>query len=1695
MGCINTNTPGFKKIADVYGKSLAERFVRGYSKNVKGLTDDFYYPNLTEIKDWLTVDKSRIVNNVSVALEENPQLSAEGIKGLLSGVIHSFNDTLFITTGPTVSPLLIRPEVRDTIFNPHVKIIRELADRFPQIISIRETNNTYRKIIEIRPQEVDQQGVLFSKSGTTSSSRASTKTVSAVKDFLKRIGVNIQSLEQISVNGIKQDANGAAFIMQKLIQVVQGAEVGVLPEEAMHFAVAIIKQTNPALYKKLLSEVNGFKLLDNINKVYGTDPLYRGKDGKPDVNKLKEEAIAKILAEIIINKSEGVTERPELLSKVGGWWRAIIDWFKEKFITSGFDQAAMDILSGKDIGTAEDIREESDKVFLQKDAQTMIFDKLDTVSNSIIKKEDQPNEDDNGYYIGKIKIPRRVTDLIKGWYERRFKDKDLTKSDFQKAIDDLKAEKGTAGHAALEFAFHKLVDTNGYLRVSIEDDSDYDAVFKNFKEAFERDKYEILRDNLEARLKSFKDGTRFKSEVIVHDPTRGVAGTIDFLAVEQSGKTHILDWKFMNLGKKYEDVPWYKVTAWNNQMTQYKLILQNAYGIKSEDFGQTRMIPIQANYSEANAKLNILPKLTDIVIGDVDVKKISQNYLLPVGLESEKTGIKEVDILIEKLNAMYRRFSEKKVLPSDKQTKAEQLNTLFTAIRQLQIKGDLKPLLDQSKILNKQIKATIEKYNTDFKGKDPLKFTEKEINDFAGELQTAQEAIQVYTDLDTGLASLFEEDTPENRALQQDLKDTVYAARLLEKKMEHVLNDYVSDIIAKSEGIDNLLSPEKIIKGITKLFSSTATLQLKSIELLYKKANKAFYYSGVDTLAESKELEELKKNYEVLAAKKGLNKKTFFDLIKKKDKNELIDEHKPEFYKTLRKKIQEKDSTWIKANIDVEAYREHLKVKLAEEIDRIEKRHRVGTAADEASTIKKEIANAEELYSISYDNSPGWLLNDQIKKFPKDIWISDEWKQLNIKGNEAAKDFYDYIIRKNNEYQDLGYINKLEARVFLPFVRKGLTEKLITGGQVRLGEQFFRDISIDEGDIGYGQIDPLTGKTVNVIPKYFTSDITGELSTDLFRTMAFYNEAAIRYKYLSQIEEQIKAIVAVEKTKKAIATSIFGKTDYNETTGELQTTPDNNENSKLVEDMMKAIIYGQRYITSETFDQLLFKMGSWGTTFNKKLGLKIFPEDLEGRQVSVNKIISQLNNTFQLSTLGLNLLSASSNLFGGNSHSMINAGTYFTKTDYIAAEGMIVINKFNGTNHKLMLGALEYFLPLTENYNREVAKRLSLNKLTAESLQDGLMYFMRQSDWNVQTSNFYAYLKNTIVQDGQVLNVREYLRTTDKYKDKYQVTSEQRSALKDEFEKDVNDLIDTQGVLKLATVVDDKFTIPGVDQKSQSVVELRRKVQQISKNALGNLSEDDLRTINMQIYGKSFMVFKNWIPRLVDVRMGNMKYNSASDAYEWGRMRMVFKVLSDDFLGSIGNLKNSLIANEKGVDYMRELFEKKKAEYKKDTGKTLNMTETQFMDLVRSNIKAQLIDVIFMSIMIGMVMALKAYAPPDDEDPAVKSQYRFMVRTFDKFKDELSYFYDPTSFLGLVSKGIFPSISLLDNMTKGTKNFMIENWAISTGNEKLEKSNQVIKYWMKVFPFTNQMIGYLPMFYPELAKDMGVKIQANYGIR
>ena len=1500
--------------------------------------------------------------------------------------------------------------------------------------------------------------------------KASPKLISLMKEFIKSIGVDYKLVSDVVVDGVKQDANGVALIMQKLIQVVEGQEDVALPEEAMHFAVEIIRQTNPKLYQQLLKEINGHPKLNAVIAAYGNDPAYQ-KDGVRDIVKLKEEAIAQVLA----NRLEDVVGRT--------WFQRIIDFLTPRFMKAGFDKASMDVLSGK-IASVEDIDVSQRGAYFQLSTGERVFNDLLDTSKRIEPK-------DGGYELDGIKSVRRVSDFAKEFYERIFPPS--AKSEFEDAVNSLKAEKGTAGHTDIEYALKMLVDpTTGLLREEMLDDEDYVSKLN----PNDKRMYEILRDNLQERLLAIDEkspGTRFMSEVKIFDKKRKIAGTVDFVAVTPEGKVSILDWKFMDLNTdRYEDVPWYKVEAWRIQMGKYKDIISTNYGVKSQDFDQTRMIPILAKYTKADFEKEILPRLIEVKIGSANIQNIAEDYLLPVGLADEKTGNKKIDKLIEQFNATYRKLAEEKVNDSERGSKAEQLNALYKAIRHLQIKGNVVPLINQAKILNKQVSMLLKRYNTDFEGKDPSEVDADKINAFAGMIRVHLEALQPYLNLKQ-LGSLLTDETEENDKLKLELGAT---------------RDKVEDYIFQLEELDETFgekfnntssTPEKVVKGISKWFSSISTIQVANVQTLYKLANKAFGLSNIETLEQVKRLNVLKDEYTKWASSKGLSIGNYFNILMKKDKNELIDQYDKKFYDELKSRIAKKDVDWILDNVNKDLYREHLEELTEKEIQYILSRPRVGTEEEVKASIKRDMAKVYAKYDIQNKNSNGWLLYKEVRQFPKtDKWESEEWKELNKPENAPAKKFYDYIVERNKYFQSVEYLNGKAARKFLPWIRKGFTEGLVFEGKSRgLGEQFLRNISMDENEAGYGQQDPVTGELINSVPKYFTKDLGEGYSTDLFKTMALYNEYAIKFKNLKDIEERSLQLLRIERNKKSIMTSTFGTllTEGDD----LKYNPNNLENSKLLEDMIKSVVYQQKYIQSEVFDVALGKISGFGKTLNSKLGITLFPENLEERQLSANKFLDTINTQFQLNTLGLNPLSAISNLFGGTANGLINAGKYFTKTDFLKTQMWMLAGKMRGGEDRVKaLAALDYFAPFVESYNKNAARKLSLNKIDEQAVQDYLMFLMREGDEGVQALNFYTFIKNTIVQDGKIVNAREYLRSTDEYKAFYSGTQEERKARADKFEKDVQELLDDKGVLKLGEVVDGEFVIPGVDKKSDSVIEFRRLVQSFTTDALGSMSEENKRLVNMNVYASSMMVFKNWIPRLVDMRIGNIKYNAASDAYEWGRMRMIFGMVFTDTLKSINSLKSALGGNnDVWLDQVRSLYERKQTEYEANTGKKLDMTEDEFIALVNQNVKNQAVDLIILLGLISLLAGLKAAAPDDDEDVLVKNQYKFLLKATDKLTDELMYFYKPTTPLDLISGkgGIFPSIGLLDNYKKFATNFLAENYGIITDNEEMQDDATPIKYLMKSFPIASQAAGYLPMFYPSLAKDLGIKMQSQYGIR
>lgn len=189
------------------------------------------------------------------------------------------------------------------------------------------------------------------------SSVASKETVEQMKKVAEQMGVNLIALDEyikgnpdVNVKGV----NGLADLMKGIIAIAQGKEDVALTEEMVHIATSIIEQVNPQLVTNLISKISQYKIYNIVLEKYKTNKAYQLPNGKPNIRKIKKEAVDKLIAEMIINMSEGTTEFPELLEKesrnlVQQMWDAILSSIRALYRKSDIDlfqQTAQQISEG-----------------------------------------------------------------------------------------------------------------------------------------------------------------------------------------------------------------------------------------------------------------------------------------------------------------------------------------------------------------------------------------------------------------------------------------------------------------------------------------------------------------------------------------------------------------------------------------------------------------------------------------------------------------------------------------------------------------------------------------------------------------------------------------------------------------------------------------------------------------------------------------------------------------------------------------------------------------------------------------------------------------------------------------------------------------------------------------------------------------------------------------------------------------------------------------------------------------------------------------------------------------------------------------------------------------------------------------------------------------------------------------------------
>jgi hypothetical protein len=1482
----------------------------------------------------------------------------------------------------------------------------------------------------------------FAQLETQSEQAADPNIDQKVKNFLASIGVRLSIVDQLrDREGKPMTGIAMADMLNKIISVVEGqADITTLPEEAAHFFVEMLGTGSP-LYKEMYDKVTSYKLYSDVVAAYKDNSLYRNNDGTINFDKLKKEAIGKIIMSYVISQETGVDE-PAKVMQAQKWWQKV--W---KFITNLFSQApkrngaienpfataARQILENDTTGLNESNL--TDNLFLQAESNN---DFAGALWNKI--KQDQARFDmDNSKdpVTGKPKhvyirdgnpilnadgSARSVTsNVVDPWYRSKFPvDR---RSDIQKMIDDLKAEYGTEMHDYIEKVINRYVDSDtGLLR-----SKPLDPVPSKFNLEIQGK----LDGYMRSLLASYPTGTRFMAEVRLYNSRKRMPGTTDLLVFLKDGSVDVYDWKSQEVRDNETELKWFKEPAYRLQLDEYTETLEKEYGILK--FNKVRAIPIRTIFK--NTKMSDTWVPTDLK--DPSMLPESKEYLLPVVAKNESTGDKMLDELIEKLNTIYDRISQKSTKNKDK--KALELNKLKKTIRTLQIKKDMKHFVQSGLI-------EIEKYQ------------EKLLNNSltVGEALEGREIISTYAHGSKYLKVLLvrlkkqidqEQDENVKRELekqQDDYKTMALNAQDMVLSLETRAKD-LTDEAAQREGIKGILNPERVMDWLKRNFRSLSTLDTAGAQMLNRLLGRARQQRDVEIDDRFEKLNLLKEKLETWASSKGIPTSQMFDGIL--DGTDFLNIYSKEWMEERKKALKRSDAKWIQDNtvFDQEAYEAAFK------------KYKEAVMSDTYSTdpiLDKEKKEKIIIRWIETHNGGqskiAMLMNKGNFLKPKEQWFSEKYKNLLKPENKPLKDAYDYFQELLRESEKAGMIDYEFG--FIPSLHKTKLEAFVFGDYKNMTKRdnFFSGLAVDSAN-QFGKVDPLNGKPIMEIPVYFTKDLGEQKSLDLFKVFGAWAAQTANYKAMSSIEDTANALLFVEQNKGSLQTNAFGKVKSG------SKIDSNTVNATILENHIKYQIYGQKIDLSE--DKVVKIMG---------------------KEISATRGLQKIMHYFSLKTLAFNPISGTAALVGGTLNASFIAGKDLFFSDKDWGNGMVDFTSRNTEAY----GFLDYIAPELEDQQYRKTRQLSISDAVKRINAEDFFIIQRVSDKVVIYPVALAmYRSHMVDENGKIVYIRDYVKKKYDYENIYNLPSADRKAMMDKIDKEVEELKKTSSLKAKSKIVDGKLEIEGLKRDSDEVMMFRNKIKKVNKTIIGNATTEDINQIRMGMMGQIFMQFRSWIPQMVTERFGDMSYDAELETYTYGKARTFFKHFFDKkFLPLVAELITGYGTN--AIDRAKERYQEMLIRRREagDFNFEDRMTEAQFIDMYLANLRSMKRELL----MLLAFMGLLAWMRSDDDEEGRTPAEKLMARAADKYFNELAFFYNPTEARVLL-KSPAPVTGLLEDMYSFFEHSSSQLMGFGMSDEKVMKEAHPMKYFNKMFPGVKVGQDMLAIFDDDFRKEMGLR--------
>lgn len=1108
-----------------------------------------------------------------------------------------------------------------------------------------------------------------------------------IKTLLEGIGVKTDYLENSRFKDLP--ALGVADMFSKIAYVsMNKSRIDTLPEEASHFFIEFLEQTKNPLFAPMMSAITSYKTYAETYEQY--KDTYTLPNGTPDIYKIKKEAVGKVIAKIIVDNND-VNESQNLLQSFTNWFNKVLDIIKTKLANLGlineakvenyFGIAATNIMSGQYTGELN-----SQGVFLQlSDKQKPLDNILETRDAQIrvVKKTDEDDSIKEIFKDGKWQYIKRVSEVIvdkKIYYSNAD-----ALTDIQKESVNNKALFGTKIHNDLMILINKALgkeDNRPYML-----NSAYHEKLENFVNSI---------------IEQFNPETHsYYTEINIHN--NKIAGTLDLLIIDANGKANLFDYKSVtnlldiNLGSSYTD-------KWYEQLVQYKNILRD-YGIK--EFGQTRIIPIAVNFTDKVTAKPGTERLDYFQIGTNKFDLIDEN-LNPVPSPEERTGIKNIDTMIEKINDRIRQLNTR--LTTENTYK---INELKKDIAKLQVSQDLEVIRNQATVDLTIVQNLISKSENEILNESEIK-----------------ELLDLY--------NYYESRLKENLSFTKsgDIIEEIVATTAYVQEHKNKIDSILQNYNNTQDVVDTTIKPSTWWNRIYKL----SDYDIPAFQGLYKLLNRLFAQKEIKV---GKIKDEVTEIINQIKQETGISDSKMFYPILQKDKDgkpngkllaqktsawfTFVKENKDSIYRQLDStSIAYLKNTPLGEYLDLQKLQEYFTDKMNTKLETLK-------TSEDSYKLESIRRYKKYLLSITVGKPNSKFYNTNNPSFTK--FINPEYKKyIQDAPNSGLAKLYRKFIELN-QYANENADANIRHTNLLPYIRKNTVKNLIdTGFNLRkLKDNVFNDLQTQEWESF--ELDSNGQKIYKIPLKYNTDERKRDLtqqSLDLGEVLILWADAVYGNELLQKHHDTSLLFLEGLKRGKEFVTV----------------------NGKIV---TKNSTIATKPVEAETIEQYIeyHNDAFYGQTSKD--------EDSEILGMSRRKIARAATQYFSGTQLALNIFSGLSNLTGGLFNATTYAGNQYNNKQY----GLGLKSIF--TKDSKTYAAIKMFNVDSNIYDANQFKDVSVDKVNKFFTWDKIYFLQKKGDWLMQNATLVAMLQNYTIKENRIVkktdgdkNLLELMQMNDK---------------------------------------------------------------------------------------------------------------------------------------------------------------------------------------------------------------------------------------------------------------------------------------------------------------------------------------------